>query len=203
MQNIPLRIDFYQKIPSKPQAVFAIFYALDGKPWQNHQEVPLRGKNATIPTCLMINRSDGRIGFVGGMVSAGENLEQAVRREVKEEIGYVFSSPLEPLVAYDIGKITTHVFMVELTYESLRQIQKDAVNSEHYGSELTGVFLPHLIDYHGLIDKGGGICNLFKNEFAPSVREELIHFLLKKNIFTKTQLENICCKAGYSLEKLL
>jgi hypothetical protein len=58
-------IDFNTKIEGKKQGAFVIFYALDGKPWSSYAHASNRAK-LTIPTCLMINRSDGWVGFVGG-----------------------------------------------------------------------------------------------------------------------------------------
>ena len=45
-----------------------------------------------------------------------------------------------PLVAHDIGAITTHAFTAEVNYEELRNIQKEATSAEHFGSEVCGVF---------------------------------------------------------------
>lgn len=197
-----LKIDFYQEVEGKTRAVFVILYALDGKPWQNYTSKPERS-DLVIPTFIMINRADGRIGFVGGKVDPGESLEEAARRETLEEIGYQLNHPLEPLVAHDLDTFSTHVFASELSYEQLKQIQRDAHQAEHFCSEITGVFLPHLIDYNKHFGKGNGITELIKSSLAPSVREELVHFLLYKNIFLEEDLTEICSDGGYSLKKLL
>ncbi|MBI3443265.1 NUDIX hydrolase [Candidatus Woesebacteria bacterium] len=152
----------------------------------------------------MINRWDGTIGFIGGKVEQGLNFESNIKKEVKEEIGHDFNLELESIVAHDIGPITTHAFASKVSYETLKHILKDAANSNNIGSEVTGVFTPHLIDYDQKTKKRkGGITELYKASMAPSVREELTHFLLKKKIFTKERLEEITKKAGYSLRELL
>lgn len=196
-------IDFNEKVNGKRQAAFVIFYALDGKPWENYPADKLNRHRLVIPVCLMLNRADGALGFIGGMVEEGETLIEAATREVQEEIGHSIEVELEPLVAHDIGPISTHVFSALATYEQLRKIQGEAINGSHFGAELTGVFLPHLIDYNSAIGKGDGLVNLLKAPMAPSVREELIHFLLKKEVINKEPLKSLCKEAGFDLDRLL
>lgn len=198
MKEIP----FDQKVEGKRQAVFSILFALDNQPWQNYPEVSPEKKDVVVPTCLMINRADGWIGFVGGAAEEGESLETAVKREVKEEVGYEIVVGLEPLVAHDIGSKTTHAFALQLPFAQLKKIQLNMDEASH-SSEITGVFLPHLVDYRSLSKGGIGVGELIRSSLAPSVREELIQFLLKKNIFPKTQLVEICQEVGFSLEELL
>lgn len=196
-------IGFDTKIADKRQAAFVIFYALNGQPWMNYPQDGSGRQELTIPTCLMINRADGNIGFVGGMVEEGESLEQAAKREVEEEIGHTINVELKPIVAHDIGPITTHAFAAEVSYEQLRKIQEDAIHGPHFGAELTGAFLPHLLDYQAVLGKGGGIANTLKASMAPSVREELVHFLLNTNIFKREALQDLCLQAGFDMEALL
>lgn len=197
-------IEFDERIADKRQAAFVIFYALDGTPWADYPteaKDDLQGIN--IPTCLMINRSDGRVGFIGGMVEPGESLRGAALREVEEEVGYKSCAQLQPVVAHDIGPITTHAFMAETNYRKLRQIQEEAPKALHFGSELTGVFMPHLVNHDNVPGMSGGIDNLIRNSMAPSVREELMHFLLKSQIVDRDPLAQVCETAGYNLGKLL
>lgn len=197
------KIDFNTKVEGKPQAAFVILYSLEGNPWFNYPEKSPELKDLVIPTCLMINRSDGRIGFLGGKVEPGETLEEAARREVSEESGYTLDTPIEEIVAHDIGPITTHAFALQLSYTEIKEIQEKAMHTPYFGNEVTGVFLAQLIDYQLMFGKWGGIAELIKNNFAPSVREELVHFLLNKDIFTKEQLSDICERGNYSLQNLL
>lgn len=196
------KIDFNQKIEGKKQMVFVILYALDGQPWQSYEGASEKAKNLTIPTCLMINREDGRIGFVGGAIEEGETLKEAMKREIKEEVDFELSSDLEPLVAHDLGHITAHVFVNGLTYAELRELQRRSVDAPHFGSEVTGVFLPHLIDYEGMGGKGG-LVELLRHSVAPKVRDELAHFLIQKNVFEKEKLADIYQRAGFSLDEHL
>lgn len=197
-------VDIRKGVPGKRKAAFVIFYCLKWKPWENYREADAERKGLNIPTCLIINRWDGVMGFIGGMVDKNESLEEAAKREVFEEIGHKLDANLEPIVAHDIGPITTHVFGCELSSEEIIHIHKDASLAEDFGSEITGAFLPHLIDYDAETkNRKGGIAELLKGSMAPSLREELVHFLLKKKIFSKTQMFSICKSAGYNLVELL
>lgn len=195
-------IEFESKL-DKPQAAFVIFYSMEAQPWAYYPADDSGRHELVFPVCLMINRADGAIGFIGGKVDGTETLVQAAIREVQEEIGHKVAIDLEPLIAHDIGAITTHAFTAEVSYNEMRGIQKNSVLGEHFGSEVTGVFLPHLIDYRKAIGKEGGILNLLQASMAPSVREELIHFLIKRNVITREELVYLCGEAGYKLSTLL
>ena len=189
-------IEFDKKINGKRQAAFVTLYALDSKPWLNYQGLPDEKRQRVVPTCVMINRYDGKMGFVGGFVEPKESLEEAVRREVKEEIGYSISLPLKEVVAHELDNITTYSFALKLPYLELLRIQQEALKAPHFGSELTGVFLAHLYDYGGQ----RGLVNLMGNNLAPSVREEMMHFLLQTDIFSKEQLSVLCRRAHFDLD---
>lgn len=195
-------IEFYAKL-EKRQAAFVIFYTREARPWENYNNDKSGRHNLIFPVCLMINRADGAIGFIGGMVDGDETLEQAAIREVEEEIGHKVDIDLGAIVAHDIGPITTHAFAAEVSYEQLRAIQENATQAQHFGSEVTGVFLPHIVDYEKTVGKSGGLVNLLQSSMAPSVREEFVHFLLKKDLVPKESLERFCSNAGYSLSELL
>lgn len=197
-------VDFKKGVEGKRKAAFVIFYCLKSKPWKKHREPDKEFINLNVPICLVINRWDGMMGFIGGKVEKGESLEDAVRREVFEEIGHKLLIKLEPIVAHDIGPITSHAFAAKVSYEEILHIERDASLSEDFGSEITGSFLPHLIDYDSATkSEKGGIVELYKGSMAPSMREELTHFLLKKKIFSKKELEDICTRAGFDLGQLL
>jgi 8-oxo-dGTP pyrophosphatase MutT (NUDIX family) len=195
-------IDYKRKIDDKPQAVFVIIYAVDGKPWQGNTGSYAEMSEIKIPSCLMVMRWDGTSGFVGGKVEGLETFEDTIKREMQEEIGSSLDLKLEPIVAHDIGPITTHACAAEVTYDELLKIRTQALQDVE--SQTTGVFCPYLVVYDDIsTKKKGGLVNLLQTPFAPSVREELIHFLLKKEIFTKQKLTEIVKKAGFTLEDLL
>ena len=197
------KIEFDTKIEGKPQAAFVILYALDGKPWLHHPGLSSYRRNLIIPTCLMINRADGGVGFVGGMVEKDETLAEAATRETDEEIGYNISTLLVPIVAHEMDKITSHAFASRLDYEELRKVQKEATNAIHFGSEVTGVFLPHLYDYRGRFGNGGGLVSLLRINMVRGAREQFAHFLINTDILTRSELDSICLSTNFTLDNLL
>lgn len=196
------RIEFNKKIPGKKQAAFVIIYATDGQPWldfEGYSDEKEKLRNIVVPTCLMINRYDGGIGFPGGMVEGGESLVHAATREVEEEMGYHISGWIEPVTAHDIGHLTTHSFSTKVSYKELQKIQRESIDAPHFGSEVTGVFMPHLFDY----GNRRGMVNLLNANLLKSVREELTQFLVKTNIFSEGEMLAICNRARFNLETLL
>jgi len=171
-------IAFYSRVASKAQAAFIIFYSLESS-----------------PSCLMIDRTDNTLGFIGGMVESGESLEEAAIREASEEIGHMVTAHLEPLVAHNIGTITTHAFTAEVGATELETIHAQAETGIHYGVELNSATISSL--------SKSELIALLPRPMAPSVREELIHFLFKANIYKPSTLVQICEKAGYDLQELL
>ena len=57
----------------------------------------------------------GHWGLFGGHVEPGESSADAVQRELKEEISWAPSAPLEPWFSDDSGTRTAHVFRGALT----------------------------------------------------------------------------------------
>lgn len=81
-------------------AVFGTFYVTDYKPWLNYEEAT-DYRNTIVPIAMMIlrwdgkhiikfqnNNSKGKIGFIGGFVDKEETLEEALHRELKEELHF-------------------------------------------------------------------------------------------------------------------
>jgi 8-oxo-dGTP pyrophosphatase MutT (NUDIX family) len=197
-------IDFNTKIKNKIQAIFVIFFVVDGKPWKGYTNSYGEIADTPIPMCLVVHRWDGSIGFVGGKVDGKETFKETLEREVKEEVGIDFKWEYDPIVAHDVGPITTHAVAVKVSYEELLEIRKKASTQSTIESQTTGFSTPHLVVYDIISkNKKGGLIELYKTSMAPSVREELTHFLLKKKIYTKEQLQVIVKKAGFSLEDLL
>lgn len=87
-------------------------------------------------------RFDGSFGFVGGFVDRNETWEQALNRELHEEIGFDSSKrPVKPenyvFSAYFQGdNLCAHFYILELTYKEYETCEHGVFRAEHYGTEV-------------------------------------------------------------------
>lgn len=165
-------------------SVFAILYTTKNKPYVNYSDMDENDpqKHSDVPVVLMNLRWNGQLGFIGGFVDGNETLLEALHRETKEEVSFD-STHLEfkPLATYQNkeGWLNTHSFIAEVTIEELIQIQKNALESEHYLAEQTGTVLLPLRNTS---------CNEYENvlnqNFCATSKLELIKLneMLSKSI---------------------
>ncbi len=173
--------DFYR---DKTNAVFLAIYVKEISPWKYFKD---EIKSMRCPAIIMIDRWDGRMGFPGGTVNAGESLAEALVREVKEEIGIsVKPDKIHPIASHE-GKIATHLYGLEVLeieflhiyYHILNNFSRSILlhayeegDESHFMSEITGIKIIPLVEH---ANKG---LNLFlKNCFAGSAKNELLIML--------------------------
>ena len=158
---------------NKLQCVFILIYCKDGKP---HKQ------DGTIPIILTINRHDGYIGFVGGKVEKNETLLEGLYREVKEEIGYSIDiNNVKPLATYTDENSNIHSFKYLVDYETIKNITKDIMLSEHYGIEITGFSLNHIKEYQD----SKGIKQLLKQNWTATSKLELNQLIKDEKLLNK------------------
>lgn len=138
----------------KRQAAFLALYN-SGYPlyrdYTNLSKVP--NPEEKIPTILMINRWDGKIGFPGGHVDPGESPLEALKRELLEEINYEVRKEPTFVCRIEAPNTILHFYAQEIPdFKELKSIVRQSLAARHYGSEVTGVFLQHLKTYKD--DKG-------------------------------------------------
>lgn len=174
-------------------------------------------KGSVVPVIAMINRWDGRIGFLGGKVEAGETLAEAAAREaheaheeagidfdvhILEEETYVdlYIADLQPIVSHEFqaGKepLKTHLFAIEVPkVENLIELMDLAFFDL---GETVGVTLVYVGDF----GKGKGFPKFLKNQMASSVREELCELILKLNLVPEKELYDMIETAGFEVDKI-
>lgn len=135
---------------NKLQCVFLLIYCKEGLPYEKYNSI---NGPKNIPIVLSVARHDGRIGFIGGKVEPGETLKEALKREVMEEAGIQINvKKAIPLTTYDVGTANIHSFKYEVSYSNLKKLVWKILNTERFGTEITGFALNHINKY---INEGG------------------------------------------------
>lgn len=199
------------KLPTN-SAAFLIMYSTDGRPWEYYDLANDDQRELTIPQVLVVGRSDGKLGFVGGHIDHPvhddttdiEAIEDGLSREVLEEVGYHLVEEPEPLVRVKGPRLDKYVFSLELPHEELAVVASQAHNAEHFGSEITGTLMLQIADYEVITGKNyGGIQNVLRMPFAASARQELAQLIIKKELMLPDDFERACNKANFQLPELL
>lgn len=174
------RIEFGQTNPEKKNAVFLAIYVESISPWKYFKDDM---QHLKCPALIMIDRWDGRMGFPGGTVNEGENLIDALVREIKEEIGITIKpSQVAPIVTHE-NRYVTHLYglkvleaeFLHIYYHILNNFSRSILlhayeegDESHFMSEITGIKIVPLIQH-----ENKGIKKFVENAFAGATREDL------------------------------
>ena len=99
-------------------------------------------------------RFDGTLGFAGGVLNAGESPEEAVSREVYEEVGCApglinFTTDDHVITHYsDHAHFYFHFFAKEISLEQLAQLEADAIRATRWGTEVNAPTIIEIILYN-------------------------------------------------------
>ena len=182
------RLPFGQQNPNKKDAVFLAIYVDAISPWRYFKDDM---QHLKCPALIMIDRWDGRMGFPGGTVNAGESLLDALVREIKEEIGITIKPDKVHPIATHENRIITHLYglkvleaeFLHIYYHILNNFSRSILlhayeegDESHFMSEITGIKIVPLIQH-----ENKGIKRFVENAFAGATREDLD--VLLKEIF--------------------
>lgn len=166
----------------KKQASFVLFFLRNYFPWKNNPEYSEEIQNTSTSVVLILNRWDGRDGFVGGFVESGEDILEATYREYIEEINLdtniYLKENFKPLCSYSFN-ITTHAFSYELfSIEDMKILASNILNSKHYLDEITGFNLAFISD----LGNKKGLAQIYKRNFSSSCLEQLQELILREEL---------------------
>ena len=94
---------------------------------------------------LTAPRSPGRVGIFGGHIEEGENIEQALFREMNEELSYKPQAP-KYFSRYETAGGIVHVFLEEVTngFESTVKIGEGEYGKFYSASEVADLKTSHV-----------------------------------------------------------
>jgi U8 snoRNA-decapping enzyme len=183
MQEVK-RVPFGQISKTKKNAVFLVIYTKEISPWKYFKDSI---KHIKCPAIIMIDRWDGRMGFPGGGIKNDEDLLEALRREIKEEIGIrVRKDKVHPIASHEF-KIVTHFYGLEVNeleflhiyYHILNNFSRSILlhayeegDESRFMSETTGIKIVPIIEH-----AKKGINKFLENSFAGATKEDLEVFL--------------------------
>jgi 8-oxo-dGTP pyrophosphatase MutT (NUDIX family) len=157
-------------------AVFVWVYCKKTRPYKDYMDGTC---DFTIPTILAQFRWDGKFGAIGGGVDEGESLEEALEREVCEELGCAIAGTPVELVSHvmefeDGFKFGVHSYCQEVSEIDMYHLQHVApLNAKDFKPEVSGYCVLHCADKL--------LPELFKNNFAATAKIELKMLLEKIN----------------------
>ncbi|MFW5720456.1 MAG: NUDIX domain-containing protein [Candidatus Dojkabacteria bacterium] len=192
-------LNFGQKIDGKQQSVYVIIYTLEFYPWSHYPNMPRNAIELNVPVALLISRYDGKMGFAGGGIEQGESLYEGLKREAYEEINTdleTHKDNLESIVTIETERKVIHLFGLEVNFKELLHIQKNSVEAQHFGNEISGTIMVHLHDY----PEERGLITVLKSQFSQAVAEGLLYFLRKKMLYSTSHLVYLGKKAGLDID---
>lgn len=178
------RIPFGRINPEKKNAVFLAIYVKEISPWKYFKDDIQKMK---CPAVIMIDRWDGRIGFPGGTMEKDEPILEALRREIKEEIGIrVRIEQVRPIASHE-WKLCTHFYGLEVNeleflhiyYHILNNFSRSILlhayeekDESRFMSETTGIKIVPIIEHNGK-----GVNKFLESSFAGATKQDLEIFI--------------------------
>lgn len=178
------RIAFGRINPDKKNAVFLAIYVKEIAPWKYFKDEISRTK---CPAVIMIDRWDGRMGFPGGTIEPDEEILDALKREIYEEIGIRVRTEQVREIASHEWKVVTHFYGLEVNeleflhiyYHMLSNFSRSILlhayeegDSSSFMSEITGIKIVPIVEH-----ANKGINKFLENSFAGATRHDLIALL--------------------------
>ena len=165
----------------KSQSVFLIPFAKGCQVYKYYYETGIGQREILISLVLMQLRWDGTLGFSGGLVNKGEDLMSALVRESEEEFALIINEKLskniKQLSTYADDSENIHSYYLEVDYEKIKEMERNAHRAKHFYSENQGCILPQIADF-----KGQGIKKFLTNNFYLTSKEELKDLIKKEKL---------------------
>ena len=184
---------------AKKESSFMIPFLRHFKPWENDESLPQTVRDTSTPVILVLERWDGRQGFIGGFNEPNDTIEKTIVKECLEETNNVIQeSDLKPVITHEFSIVTHSMSMEFNSFNELLKFAENIRNSKHYMNEILG----YSILYVGDLGRGKGLTQILKKNMATSCREELVHLLVQENLVTIDTIKKSCEEAGFIFEEI-
>lgn len=135
-------------------------------------------------------RFDGRLGFPGGLLDPGENIETALNREITEEMGEgnpIILDTDRMSSHYSPGdNLVMHFYCKEVELSEFYKIEQRGLGSKEYGVEILGLLR---VPLYTRSRNNGGFPMFLKNNFAGSAKKNLLDALIQFNVLSALEVE--------------
>lgn len=183
----------------KKESSFVIPFLRQFKPWEMDTSLPQEVRDTATPVILVLERWDGRQGFIGGFNEIGDSIEKTIMKECLEETNNAIQEcDLKPLITHEFSIVTHSMSMEFNSFNELLTFAENIRNSKHYMNEILGYSLL----YVGDLGRGKGLTQILKKNMATSCREELVHLLVQENLVHIDIIRKSCSEAGFIFEDL-
>ncbi len=175
----PKELQFGTEVEGKANAVF-VALTVESDIYRDYEDPKMTPEYRAefFPLVLMVERWDGKTGFVGGFQEPGQTFADTAKAELLEEVGInpdnFFGERLilQPSCTHELPKIVVHLFKAALgrrPISTLRSVLAIASMAPHSIAEGCAKWA-HLKDY----GKSKGVETLLaSNVLASAVKEEL------------------------------
>lgn len=169
----------YRSIHEEKDCVFLWIYCPDISEKIKERNSAL----SKVPGVLLQLRWDGMFGAPGGKVDPGETLDQALAREIKEEIDYDLDvSQVKPLISLRMGEYHIHSYKLVVSAEDLFKIRDGASVASMSAMECSGYNIVHAAQY-SKDNEVRGILKFLQNQFSATARLELLLLMMNEQLY--------------------
>nr|XP_002132010.1 U8 snoRNA-decapping enzyme-like isoform X2 [Ciona intestinalis] len=152
---------------------------------------------------MMQIRFDGKIGFPGGLIDKGENIEFGLNRELKEEIGLEEKFYLDEsnyVGSYVTPKLVDHFYVKEYFEKDLERIERGVLEAKDWGGETLGLLR---VPVHTLHDNRKPLPAFLLHNFIADARDQLIHSIVDTDVLSESEMNNILVESQQLKDKMV
>jgi U8 snoRNA-decapping enzyme len=155
-------------------------------------EEVLFGRNPVRHAVMLQMRFDGMVGFPGGFVDGGEDLETGLNREMAEELGsdekdiqltvdhYLMSHHSHSL------RLCLHFYSKRITYDHFVQLERNATSAKDHGLEVLGVIRCPVYVWREVL----GLPAFLLHNFVGNAQHQLLYALEHEKILSSEEIKS-------------